>query len=113
MERKHTPVHAVGTITLGCVFLGDVCKSAQDSLAGCCLLTRRTVTRLICVDSGTNLNVLSFDSFLARNGVNHLDHLCDLSVYLACKTFVLHSLNCFRTAYILRITSGQGELSQS
>ena len=113
MERKHTPVHAVGTITLGCVFLGDVCKGTQNSLAGSSLLTGRTIARLICVDGGTNLNFLSLDILLTRNGGDHLHNLCDLSVYSTCKTLLLHSLNCLRTANILRITSGQGKLSQS
>ena len=33
MERNHSPVHAVGTITLRCVFLSDVSECSENSLA--------------------------------------------------------------------------------
>lgn len=47
-KRDHTPVNQVGTVSLGRIFICNVCPSAKYLLAGSRLLTRRTVSRFYC-----------------------------------------------------------------
>ena len=47
VERDHTPVHAVTSVTLGCILLRDVGEGTEYTLAGSGLLTGRAVLSLI------------------------------------------------------------------
>ena len=113
MEGQHAPVHAVGAIPLCCVLLSNVGEGAQHSLAGSRLLTGRAVTRLVGIDSGTDLHFLCLHILLSRDGVDHLDDLSHLRCYLAGQSLLLQRLYRLGTTYILRISSGKCELSQS
>ena len=113
MERDHTPVHAVTSVTLGCILLRDVCEGTEYTLAGSGLLTGRAVTRLVRVDGGTDLDLGRLYVLLARDLVDQLEYLFYLSGVLTGLTCILEITYCLRTGYVLRITSRKRELCEA
>ena len=117
MERQHAPVHDIGTITLCSVILCDVCKSADDSLAGSCLFSCGTVARLVCVDRGTDLDIAQISVFAARDRMDDFEYFLefrsfchDVFAVSSCDLKCVYNL-CL--ADISGISSGQCEFCQT
>ena len=113
VERDHTPVHAVTSVTLGCILLRDVCEGTEYTLAGSGLLTGRAVARLVRVDGGTDLDLGRLHVLLARDLVDQLEHLFYLCRVLPSLTCILEITYRLRTRYVLRITSRKRELCEA
>ena len=117
MEWKHAPVHDIGAISLRRIILRNVRKSADDSLAGCCLLAGRSVARFICIHDGSDLRFSGLYIFLARDRVDHAEHFLKSRFHrrdiLSLFASNLKSVNCFCAADIFRIASGQSKFSQT
>ena len=113
VERHHAPVHAVTSVTLGCILLRDVCEGTEYTLAGSGLLTGRTVARLVRIDGGTDLDLGRLYVLLARDLVDQLEYLFYLSGVLTGLTCILEITYCLRTGDVLRITSRKRELCEA
>ena len=78
-EGKNTPVDTVGAVTLGSKLIADVGKAAKYLLTGSRLLTRRTVTGLVCKYARTELRVVH-QGVVAENGEYSLKLVGSLAV---------------------------------
>ena len=113
-EWKHTPVDQVGTISLGCVLVGNIGEATQYLLAGSSLLSGRTITRLDSKDRRTDLCLLRRYLKGTVDGVKYLFYLreCCKDI-LSCDTGLLSRLNLFGASYIGRILTGKCKLCQT
>ena len=66
VERYHTPVHAVTSITLGRILLRDVCESTENTLAG---------SRLLASSMGAGGQGLAFTYYSSRHYFRNAEFL--------------------------------------
>ena len=112
---NHTPVNQIRAITLCCILFRNISKTAKYTLAGCCLLSCRTISRLYCINYRANLCLACL--YIWEQLMNLIKCSCYLII---CLTWTLSILTCFfcctnllSTSNILRILSGERKLSKT
>ena len=117
MEGQHAPVHDIGAVALGGVFLGDICQTADHTLAGGRLLAGTAVAGLVGVDHRTDLDVLHIDIFRSGDrldrGVDCLQGWILLRGIFALHAPALGLVDFLGPAHVLGVASGEGKLSQA
>ena len=115
LERQHPPVHDIGTVPFGCIFLAYIGQSSQDALAAGSLFTGRAVTGTGAVNHAADFRRLhrSLWEMLA----DRLVHTFQIRVHscraLSGKTCLFQFLDVFGPSHVTRIAAGQGKLSKT
>ena len=108
-EGKYAPVYAVGAITLCSELVADICKSAENLLTGCRLLSRRAVARFICEYAGAELCVVYKLIGIAYSG----EDAYKLLGTVAAPSFSLGCRNRLGASYVFGNTAGKGKFGKA
>ena len=117
MEGNHAPVHDVGAVAFGGIFLSDVGQAADDALAGGRLFTGAAVAGLVGIDHGPDLDLLYINTFGAGDRADDLVDLCKSRVLFgritAGNTEPLCPVDFLGPPDIFGVAPGEGELRQA